>query len=85
MHVRMWSTKYWDITAGVSDRYNFTEEETRYIDDEDCVPHDGYGGFDIDVYRYFRKAGSDELVRKETMHTTYTPSDTVICTAEPAA
>jgi vancomycin resistance protein YoaR len=85
MHVRMWSTDYWDITAGVSERYNFTEEETRYIDDEDCVANDGYGGFDIDVYRYFRRAGSDELVRKETMHTTYTPSDTVICGPDPDA
>jgi vancomycin resistance protein YoaR len=85
MNVRFWSTKYWDITAGVSDRYDFTEEETRYIDDPSCVPHQGYGGFDIDVYRYFRKPGSDELVRRETMHTTYTPSDTVICAEAPDA
>jgi vancomycin resistance protein YoaR len=83
MNVRFWSTKHWDITAGVSDRYNFTKEETRYIQDEDCVPHDGYGGFDIEVYRYFRKPGSDELVRKETIHTRYTPSDTVVCGKPP--
>ena len=79
----MWSTKYWDITAGVSDRYNVTKEETRYIQGKNCVPHEGYGGFDIDVYRYFRRHGSDELVRKETMHTKYTPSDTVVCGREP--
>jgi hypothetical protein len=85
MNVRFWSTKYWDITAGVSDRYNVTKEETRYLQGENCVPHEGYGGFDIDVFRYFRRAGSDELVRKETMHTTYTPSDTVVCGKEPAS
>ena len=79
MHVRMWSTKYWDIEAGVSDRYDITEEKTRHLRGKGCVPHEGYGGFDIDVYRYFRKHGSEELVRKETMHTTYTPSDTVVC------
>ena len=79
MTVRMWSTKYWDITAGVSDRYNLTEPETRRLEGDDCVPNEGYGGFDIDVFRYFRKPGEEELVRKETMHTTYTPSDTVIC------
>ncbi len=79
MHVRMWSTKYWDITAGVSDRYNRTNEETRHMRGPDCVPHDGYGGFDIDVYRYFHHAGSTEVARKETMHTTYKPSDTVVC------
>src|SRR5690606_8421626 len=27
--VSMYSTKYWDITTTTSDRYNFTEEETR--------------------------------------------------------
>ncbi|HSE08065.1 MAG TPA: VanW family protein [Nocardioidaceae bacterium] len=83
MNVRLWSTKYWDITAGVSDRYDITKEETRYIQGPNCVPHEGYGGFDIDVFRYFRRAGSDELVRKETMHTTYTPSDTVVCGKPP--
>ncbi len=83
MNVRMWSTKYWDITAGVSERYDITKEKTRYIQGKNCVPHEGYGGFDIDVYRYFRRHGSDELVRKETMHTTYTPSDTVVCGKEP--
>jgi vancomycin resistance protein YoaR len=83
MNVRMWSTKYWDITAGVSDRYDRTKEKTRYLQGKNCVPNDGYGGFDIDVFRYFRRVGSEELVRKETMHTTYTPSDTVICRKKP--
>lgn len=83
MTVRFWSTKHWDITAGVSGRYNLTEEETRYITDDECVPHAGYGGFDIDVYRYFRKPGSSELVRTETFHTTYTPSDSVVCGPPP--
>jgi vancomycin resistance protein YoaR len=79
MNVRMWSTKYWDISTDTSDRYNFTKEKTRYLTGKNCVPHEGYGGFDIDVFRYFRRAGNDELVRKEKMHTTYKPSDTVVC------
>ena len=79
MNVRMWSTKHWDITAGVSERYDYTEEQTRFIDDPNCTPNDGYGGFDVDVYRTFRRPGSEEVVRRERMHTTYTPSDTVVC------
>ena len=79
MTVRMWSTDYWDITAGVSERYNLTEPETRHLNGEECVPNEGYGGFDIDVFRHFRRAGEEKLVRTETMHTTYTPSDTVVC------
>ncbi len=79
MHVRMWSTKYWDIKAGASDRYHPTQPETRHLSGDGCVPHQGYGGFDIDVYRYFYRHGSSKLDHKETMHTTYAPSDTVVC------
>ncbi len=78
--VSMWSTKTWDITTRTSDRYNFTEEQTRRVDTPDCHANEGYGGFDIDVWRYFRRPGSDELVKQEKFHTTYTPSDTVVCT-----
>jgi vancomycin resistance protein YoaR len=79
MHVRMWSTKYWDIVAEQSDRYDFTSPQTRHLSGDDCVPNDGYGGFDIDVFRLFYKHGSKKLDHRETMHTTYTPSDTVVC------
>ncbi len=83
MHVEMYSTKYWEITAGVSERYNFTKPKTRYDRKKTCVENKGYRGFDVDVYRYFRKAGSNRLVKKETDQVSYTPSDTVICKARP--
>ncbi|HEX6149859.1 VanW family protein [Nocardioides sp.] len=78
--VSMWSTKYWDISTSTSERYNFTSPETRRVDTVRCHPNEGYGGFDVDVFRYFRKPGSPELVRTEKFHTSYIPSDTVICT-----
>ncbi len=77
--VSMWSTKYWDITTRTGDRYHLTSPATRVLDTEDCYPNEGYGGFDIDIWRYFRRAGSSELVRTEKFHTHYIPSDTVIC------
>jgi vancomycin resistance protein YoaR len=77
--VSMYSTKVWDIESITGDRYNLTEEDTRVLRTPDCYPNDGYGGFDIDVTRVFRRAGSSEVVRRETFTTTYTPSDTVIC------
>jgi len=80
MHVRMWSTKYWDIEAGESARYNFSSPGVRYDSSDTCVPQSGLSGFDIDVYRYFRRVGSSELVRRETMHADYLPADTVFCT-----
>ena len=77
--VRMWSTKYWDITASTSNRYDHTPEDTRRLEGDDCVPNDGYAGFDVDVTRHFRRAGESRLHHDETFHTTYLPSDTVIC------
>jgi vancomycin resistance protein YoaR len=83
--VSMWSTKYWDITTKTGERYNLTSPATRTLTTEDCYPNTGYGGFDIDIWRYFRRPGSSELVRTEKMHTHYIPSDTVICKPPPPA
>ncbi|TGN64153.1 hypothetical protein EXE59_09465 [Nocardioides eburneiflavus] len=79
--VTMYSTKYWDITTSTGERYNITKPRTRRIDDLTCHPNEGYGGFDIDVVRYFRPVGENTETREdEVFSTTYTPSDTVICT-----
>jgi len=77
--VTMWSTKYWEITTSASDRYNFTQPRTRILHTEDCYPNTGYGGFDIDVTRHFHLPADPSQDHDEVMHTTYIPSDTVIC------
>ncbi|PVG81600.1 hypothetical protein DDE18_16480 [Nocardioides gansuensis] len=78
--VSMWSTKHWEITTSTSDRYNLTEPETRTLRTKDCYPNEGYGGFEVDVTRYFEPVPPNTEQREpETFHTTYTPSDTVIC------
>jgi vancomycin resistance protein YoaR len=79
MHVSMYSTKYWDIKAGQSARYNVTQPKTRRLKGPECVPNEGYGGFDIDVYRTFYRVGSTKPDHRETLHTHYTPSDSVVC------
>ncbi|WP_426241563.1 VanW family protein [Nocardioides sp. LHG3406-4] len=81
--VSMYSTKTWDITTSTSDRYNLTPAKTRTLTTEDCYPNTGYGGFEVDVKRYFRRPGQSELHHSENFHTTYTPSDTVICKPPP--
>jgi len=79
--VSMYSTKWWDITTSTGEQRNVTEPVTRQIDDLVCHPNTGYGGFDIDVLRYFTPVGANTGSREpETFSTTYTPSDTVICT-----
>jgi vancomycin resistance protein YoaR len=82
MHVRMWSTQYWDrIGAGVSGEYNPTEPKIRYITDPNCEEQIGYGGFDVDVFRYFYRDGAK--VRTEEWKVRYTPADTVRCGPRP--
>jgi vancomycin resistance protein YoaR len=77
--VSMYSTEYWDISTTTGPRYNFTSPGTQTMSGPECVPNEGYGGFDIDVKRYIRKVGDDTLLETENFHTTYIPSDTVIC------
>ncbi|MEJ7833683.1 MAG: VanW family protein [Nocardioides sp.] len=77
--VSMYSTKIWDITTSASERYAYVSPATRTLSTPDCEPNTGYSGFQIDVSRFFRKAGETELVREESFHTDYTPADTVIC------
>ena len=56
-----------------------TAPKTRVLRTEDCYPNTGYGGFDIDVTRHFHLPSDPTQDHDEVMHTTYTPSDTVIC------
>jgi vancomycin resistance protein YoaR len=78
--VSIYSTKYWDITTKTGSAYNFTPYKTRTLGNAGCHENSGSKGFDIDIWRYWRKHGSSELLRTEKMHTTYIPADTVICT-----
>lgn len=79
--VTMYSTKWWDITTTTGERHNLTRPEVRRIDSLKCHPNEGFGGFDIDVVRYFQPVGENTEDREdEVFSTTYTPSDTVICT-----
>ncbi len=79
--VSMYSTKWWDITTTTGKEHNLTQPKTRRIDTVQCHPNVGYGGFDIDVVRYFQPVGDNTEQRDpETFSTTYIPSDTVICT-----
>lgn len=83
--VSMYSTKHWNITTSESERYNVTKAKVRRVDTVQCHANEGYGGFEIDVKRFFEPVGANtETRRPENFHTTYTPSDTVICT-NPAA
>jgi vancomycin resistance protein YoaR len=77
--VSMYSTKYWDITTTKGPRYKVTNYQTLQQSGPKCYAHTGYPGFDVDVNRYWRRAGDPTLVRTEVMHTHYNPEDAVVC------
>ncbi|HXH77561.1 VanW family protein [Nocardioides sp.] len=78
--VSMYSTKHWNITTSESARYNVTQAKVRRVNTRQCHNNEGYGGFEIDVTRFFEPVGANTETREpEVMNTVYTPSDTVIC------
>jgi len=77
--VTMWSTTSWDVTATKSARYNLVEADEVVLETEDCRPSPGQRGFDVDVTRHLHNPVDPTLDRDEVLHTTYAPSDTVIC------
>lgn len=80
LHVRMWSTKTWDIVSKSSKRYAVTQPKTRHLSGPTCEPvTETASGFQIDVYRRFFKPGSKALDHEEKFHTTYIPIDRVVC------
>lgn len=81
--VSLYSTKVWDIEARASNRYAYTQPEVRYLQTDDCYAYTGSQGFQIDVFRDFRRPGKDKIVRTEKFHTVYTPSDSVRCGKPP--
>ncbi|MFY0407858.1 VanW family protein [Solicola sp. PLA-1-18] len=75
--VSMYSTKTWDVTAGVSGRTNLRQGGTRADSSDRCVPQQGVTGFDVTVYRYFAQNG--KRVKTESIPARYNAADTVIC------
>ncbi|WP_113700351.1 VanW family protein [Nonomuraea lactucae] len=77
--VQFWSTKRFDIESRSSERYNVKDFPKKKDSAPDCLPMEGVEGFDIDVWRIFKKGG--EVVRKQRFHTVYQPEPRLTCTA----
>ncbi|WP_229051674.1 VanW family protein [Aeromicrobium sp. Leaf350] len=82
MHVEMWSTKYWDIEAGVSAKRNFRSGTTVYDTSPECTPQAAIQGFDVDVTRTFKQNG--QVVKTEVDTAVYRAGDAVVCGPPPA-
>jgi len=79
--VSFWSTKVWDIRSVSGPRTNFRTPKLVYDTDPECIPSKGVRGFDIVVYRVFRKGGVE--VKRERLFTRYRADDIRICGPRP--
>lgn len=79
--VEMWSTKVYDIKAGLSARRNIRQPVLRYDPTDRCVPQSPSTGFDVDVFRYFFQGGKQ--VKTETDTASYRATDEVRCEKKP--
>lgn len=79
--IKLWSTKYWDVTTTTSDRYDFVAPITRYSADPRCEPTGaGNSGFSVNVERTRRHGDKQET---QSWETRYVASDEIICGPQP--
>ena len=78
LEIQFWGTKQYDKVESITGpRYNTRSPKTIYSTDPKCEPQVPSTGFDIDVQRVFVKDGKE--VRREKFHTSYLPTDKIIC------
>lgn len=84
VHVRIWSTEYYDVTYGSSGRYNVTSPTTKYNTSPNCVPESGgQPGFSINGWRERHIDGA--LDHRDEWSWTYQPWHNVVCGPQPSA
>ncbi|MBO3725391.1 VanW family protein [Actinomyces bowdenii] len=78
IHVRLWSTKYYDVTITESERYNFRPVVTERKSGPQCQPYTGGNpGFDITVTR--KRSHNGQAVPDDVLTTAYYPDNNIIC------
>ncbi|MDO8151643.1 VanW family protein [Isoptericola sp. b408] len=82
LHVKVWSTKYYDVEASDSGKQDVVPVSTvNKSGDPDCEPYSGgEAGFAITVYRKVYHDG--DLVKDESDFWRYKPDDAVSCEPE---
>ncbi|WP_420112523.1 VanW family protein [Pseudactinotalea sp.] len=84
VHVRLWSTEYWDVEVRSSDKYAYTSARTVYNQNDNCQPESGgASGFTIDISRTVARNGEDSEY-SGGYSWTYSPWNTVVCGAPPS-
>lgn len=80
--VRIWSTKHYEVSTSVSERYSFTSPQTIYDTSDKCSAQGGSEGFTIDSFRTV-KLLDGTVDKDEKTSWTYNPNHKVVCGEEP--
>lgn len=84
VHVRIWSTEYWDVDIRSSEKYAYTSPRTVYNQSDGCRPESGgASGFSIDISRTVARNGESSEY-SGSYSWTYSPWNTVVCGAPPS-
>jgi vancomycin resistance protein YoaR len=83
VHVRLYSSPYFQTRITTSNHYRHRPYITRYDPSRSCTPRAGIDGFDIDVRRSVLRHGNTVTHRR--YHVAYLPRDHVICRKPPSA
>ncbi|QPK93811.1 VanW family protein [Actinomyces sp. zg-332] len=81
LHVKLWSTKYYEVKTTTGSKYGFVSFATRRVESSNCVGNSvGSAGFSVDVWRgrYVNGKQHDQ----NTYTARYKPSDIVKCGKE---
>ena len=78
IHVRMWSTKYYDVSITSSERSNFRPVRTEHGSGPNCEPTSGgQPGFDITVTRTRKHDG--KALPDDVLTTQYAADNDIVC------
>jgi vancomycin resistance protein YoaR len=77
--VSLYSTPVWDVRVRTGDRTDVVRPGRQVLHTRGCQPRTGSPGFDVDVTRTFRKAGSSAVDHEDGYTVHYAPRDQVVC------
>ena len=78
IHVRLWSTKYYDVSITSSERFNFRPVTTERKPGPGCEPYSGGNpGFDITVTRTRKHDG--KALPDDVLTTQYAADNNIVC------
>lgn len=78
--IRLYGTPTFTVTSTTGQPFAIVPPKTQYISAPKCLSQPPVNGFKVTVTRVVKKGG--QVVRNESLTTTYSPADRVVCTAK---